>query len=56
MIDKRSYNSYMVKPGITVNIPKNDGKVTIENYGQQLLTKTVVFCIISILFLCTCIF
>ena len=24
--------------------------------GQQLLTKTVVFCIISILFLCTCIF
>lgn len=35
MIDKRSYNSYMVKPGITVNIPKNDGKVTIENYGDE---------------------
>lgn len=35
MIDKRSYDSYMVKPGITVNIPKNDGKVTIENYGDE---------------------
>lgn len=35
MIDKRFYNSYMVKPGITVNIPKNDGKVTIENYGDE---------------------
>lgn len=35
MIDKRFYNSYMVKPGITVNIPKNDGKVTIENYGDD---------------------
>lgn len=35
MIDKRLYNSYMVKPGITVNIPKNDGKVTIENYGDE---------------------
>ena len=35
MIDKCSYNSYMVKPGITVNIPKNDGKVTIENYGDE---------------------
>lgn len=24
-----------MKPGITVNIPKNDGKVTIENYGDD---------------------